>query len=515
MITQNDVEQRQEAPSSAAFSTGRRVALRIVRRLGRGRAIVVVVSLMCAYAAYFSYFAILKHLSFHSFAYDLGIFTQYFWMTLNGHGLFYTSVLESSMFAWHFQPILFLILPLYALWPHPETLLVLQSVFLALGALPVFLIARDRLGEVAGVVFAGLYLLYPALHGVNSFDFHPVALAIPMLLWLFWALRQGRYRQAFVWAVLAMMCKENVTLVVVFLGFYWWYVARGDSSFDSNWRALPLQREAVAPLLLSTFGAVWFVVAVGVVIPHFSLSGAYPYFSRYGYGFSVTMLLFDSTLKAQYLHALLSPLGFVPLLSPPALLIAAPILAQNLLTSHLDQCRIVYHYSALIIPWVFVAAVQGVRRVASIGGVRQPETTRWLLAILVLCSVFATLLVSPSPLALDYPMPRLGPHESVLNDAIAMIPDSASVYTQNDRFSHVCERRFAYVHLPQPGVNMFEFYGGRYDFILMDTTSEQCTLDFATQESLNTLESEYGIYASGDGVCLYKRGYDGETLDLL
>ena len=48
----------------------------------------------------------------------------------------------------------------------------------------------------------------------------------------------------------------------------------------------------------------------------------------------------------------------------------------------------------------------------------------------------------------------------------------------------------------------------------MDTTSEQCTLDFATPASLERLDREYGVYAQGDGVILYRRGYHGESIDL-
>ena len=113
---------------------------------------------------------------------------------------------------------------------------------------------------------------------------------------------------------------------------------------------------------------------------------------------------------------------------------------------------------------------------------------------------------------LDHAMPRVTSHHMVVQEAIGLIPEDASVYTQNDRFPHICERVHAYVHLPKPGLNFFEFHGGDYDYILADSTSEQCMLHWGSQASLERLEEEYGVYAEGDGVYLYKRGYEGEPL---
>ena len=119
-----------------------------------------------SYTIFFSWYSILKHYAFLTTAFDLGIFDQALWSTLHGKFLYTTLHGEeaSVTFAHHFQPILLLILPIYAVYQSPETLLVLQSFFLALGALPIYWIARKKLNELAGLVFSASYLLYPALH---------------------------------------------------------------------------------------------------------------------------------------------------------------------------------------------------------------------------------------------------------------------------------------------------------------------------------------------------------------
>ena len=109
-------------------------------------------------------------------------------------------------------------------------------------------------------------------------------------------------------------------------------------------------------------------------------------------------------------------------------------------------------------------------------------------------------------------MPRLTSHQATLQQAISLIPEDASVYTHNDLFPHICQRLHAYATIPEQGLDFFEFYGGNYDYILVDLTSEQSILRWGSKQSLERLESEYGIYAQGDGIYLYKRDYHGEAL---
>jgi len=479
------------------------------------RPVLIVLVLMAVYAAYFSYYTILKHYAFQSYAFDLGIFMQYMWSTVQGEAVLYASILESPCFAWHFQPVLFLIVPLYGLFPHAETLLVLQSVVLALGALPVYWLARDELGARVGVVFAGLYLLYPALHGVNSFDFHPVALAIPILLFCFYAFKTKRYGWGMALAVLAMMCKENVSLVIVFMGLYWWlWVEMRKGLARLELRSLPKQREVLYPLCMSVVGAIWLLLAINVVIPHFSLSGEYPWFHRYGTTGILGNLPADAIHKLWYLDYLFAPLLFVPLLSPPTLLIGLPVFAQNLLAVDANMYSIGFQYSSLLIPWLFLASIYGAKYLSTVQGKVVDAIRNRLLQILVVSTIVMTLLVSPSPVALGREMPSMTQHHTILRTAIELIPEDASVYTQNDVFPHVCHRMHAYAHIIVRPPDFFEFYDGNYDYVLADSTLAQSILKWGSQASLERLEREYGVYAEGDGVYLYKRGYEGEPLKL-
>jgi len=79
------------------------------------------------------------------------------------------------------------------------------AVAIALGALPVVWLARKHLrSDHAALGFAFAYLLYPATEWLTLNEFHPVALACPLLLYAFWYLDEDRLAAFTVFALLAL-----------------------------------------------------------------------------------------------------------------------------------------------------------------------------------------------------------------------------------------------------------------------------------------------------------------------
>ena len=183
-------------------------------------ALVVVWVLVALYALTFSAIAIRRHDTFRTHGFDLGNVDQAVWNTAHGRPLAFTNMDPvQNRLALHFEPILLLIAPSYWLYASPKTLLVIQAAVVALGALPAFWLARDRLrSRLAGVAFALAYLLFPALEAANVFDFHAVSLAAPLLLFAFYYLQKREYRWFAVFAVLATGCNEEIAPIVMLLG---------------------------------------------------------------------------------------------------------------------------------------------------------------------------------------------------------------------------------------------------------------------------------------------------------
>jgi len=134
---------------------------------------------------YFGLYANQRHLAFETGAFDVGVYTQPLWNFIHGHD-FAVSIIEDNgpiRWATHVEPILFLIAPLYWLWPDPRTLLWLQVAGLTLAALPLYALAVRRLqNEWTALVIVLAYFLMPATEAVTLFDFHAVTFAPLFLL---------------------------------------------------------------------------------------------------------------------------------------------------------------------------------------------------------------------------------------------------------------------------------------------------------------------------------------------
>ena len=93
----------------------------------------------------------------------------------------------------HVDPLLALLAPLWVLWPSPLALALVQIVVVALGALPVFWLARLHTGSerIAGLL-ALTYLAYPWVATSAVAAIHPVTFAITSLLFCIWFLETDR-----------------------------------------------------------------------------------------------------------------------------------------------------------------------------------------------------------------------------------------------------------------------------------------------------------------------------------
>lgn len=323
---------------------------------------------MIVYTLDMSRQAVLRYEVFQATAFDLGNLDQVLWNTIHGRLFQFTNQAidwygPPTRLAVHFEPIILPLSLLYAFHADPRILLVFQTLVLASGALPVFLLTRYFLPEwpLLGALMAVAYLLAPALLGVNIFDFHPVALATPLLLYAILALTYRRYGWFILACVLAAATKEDVPLNIALLGILvvWKY---------------KLPRLGT---LLIIGGFLWSALAFLVIIPHFYPGAQHNNFwYRYEQlgsspGTAIVniilhpWLLFTTFItldRLYYLAGLVRSSGFLPLLAPEWLIAALPTLAVNLLSTDVNTYSGVYQYNAAIIPFVMIAAIHGTRR---------------------------------------------------------------------------------------------------------------------------------------------------------
>ncbi len=359
-----------------------------------------------AFGVGFSTVAVLRHRAFASGRFDLGNMTQAVSSTANGDVLSVTDVHgeQISRLGSHFDPILALLAPLWLLWPSPELLLVVQAGAVAAGALPVFWLARAHLGsDRPAAALALAYLLYPPVQWLTASDFHPVALACPLLLFAWWFLDRRRLVPFALCAAAAVATKEHVGLVVAAMGI---------------WYGLRYREPRTGAAIAVVAGAVALLAAL-VVVPHFAPSGTSAFESRYD-----SPSLDGRDLS--YLAALLLPLGLVPLAAPLALLPALPELLLNLLSSTITQTSVKTHYAATATPALLAAAVYGVERIG--------ERAAYLVA---LAAGGGMLLLGPiGRVDID-----ADAHDAAARRALTVVPDEAAVSATNALGSHLSERR--------------------------------------------------------------------------
>src|SRR5438270_4999825 len=371
----------------------------------------------------------------------MGNMIQAVWSTAHGHPLRVTDLQgdQISRLAAHVDPILVLFAPLWRVWPSANMLLVAQALAVGLGAFPVYWLARKQLASApAAVAFAVAYLLYPATGWLTLNEFHPVALATPLLLFAFWFLDEDRLLPFGLCAVAAAACKEEIPFVVA--GFGVWY-------------AITRRRWTIGAVIAGA-GVAWAAIATADVIPHFNHGQSSGFYTRYSEvggtpgGIVRTAVLHPVRLiRAAFtlrdLHYVLDlgwPLAFLFLLSPLVLVAALPELAINLLSATTTQTSIHFHYTAGLIPPLVIAAVFGAKRIG-----------RWAVPVAML-AVLAALVGNyrrgpipgwrhlPGGQQFQATAQRVADHDRIADRALSLIPHSAVVSATNTPGGHLPAR---------------------------------------------------------------------------
>jgi uncharacterized membrane protein len=407
---------------------------------------VLVGAAVAAYAAGFGALSLLRQRAFETGRFDLGNMTQAVWSTAHGHPLAVTDLRGDQILrlAAHVDPILVLLAPLWWLWPSPDLLLVVQAVAIALGAIAVFRLARKHLGsEHAAAGFALAYLLLPATQWLTLNEFHPVALACPLLLWAFWFLDEDRLLPFAVCALLACASKEEVPLVVAGFGV-WYALSRG-------------RRKTGA--LIAAAGVAWAAVAIGVVIPHFNAGSSSSFYSRYaeigGSPRGVVRTALHHPLRVletafgdrglHYLRDLLAPFAGLFLLAPLVALAALPELALNVLSATPTQTSIHFHYVAGVLPPLVAASVLGAGRLVR----GRPDRAVPVAGVAVAVALGANYLLGAIPLWHRLPGGNdfgataidVTRHDEIAARALRLIPSGAPVSATNSLGAHLSARR--------------------------------------------------------------------------
>jgi len=406
--------------------------------------------LMTIYILYFIGTTFLRYDNFYTGRFDLGNMVQTVWNTIHGRIFELTDPNGTelvSRLAYHADFILIFLAPFYVLWEDPRMLLFIQTVVLALGAIFVYAIGNNVIkNKNLSLTFGTSFLLNPAIQYTNLYDFHPVTLATTFLLGAFYFLLKKRHGLFLLFAVLAALTKEQVWMVTALLGLYA-FIKKDTPSIRSI-------------LIKRTFGLTIFIVSIAIfyyliwhAIPnalgseHFALS----YYSDFGDSpTNIIKSVFASPHKLlstifqkdqlHYLSQLFLPLGFLSLLSPFLLIFALPDLVINLLSNKPQLHQIYYQYSATITPFIFIAAIFGIKNLIT----WFPRLYTFSTLYILLSTFYCAYLFGPLPFAKNpnidmFTKPQK--NKNTIEKFISTISPEYSVAATNNIGAHLSHRQ--------------------------------------------------------------------------
>ncbi len=294
--------------------------------------------------ALYTVFSALQWRSFTAPSWDLGIFTQ----VARQYAHFQAPIVtikgpDYNLLGDHFHPLLVVLGPVFAVFPHAFSLLVVQNALFGLAAAVLTFTAIRLLGPLTGTLFGLAFAFSWGLQGAVEAQFHEIAFAVPLLALSLAAFLQRHWMACLLWAMPLVFVKEDLGLTVAALGL-----------------VLAVRSRRPVGIWLAVWGVGWFALASLVILPLLNPNGAWAYSGS----IDLLGILRDPAALVQpqkgiTLALLLVATGIITVRSPLALVLL-PTLAWRFLSDNAGYWGPTWQYSAVLMPIVFFAALDGI-----------------------------------------------------------------------------------------------------------------------------------------------------------
>ncbi len=411
--------------------------------------IIILFLLIFGYIGTFCTLSLQRHNAFAS-RYDLSNMDQTIWYTLHNHFFQFRHPDNFvSRFSIHADLILVLLSPVYLLWNDVRAILVIQTVMLAIGAIPVYFISMRLLkNKIISLTIVISYLLNPTMQWTNIYDFHGVSFAIPFILSAFYFALIKRWGWYSIFVFLALITKEEISLNIAMMGI-------AIIFYMKNWKM------GFVTVLIG-FG--WFFTMVFGVMPYFTPGGVHWALEKMGTENSnqlpqyilqllkakqlVQTFIFNPT-TIEYYQLLLKPFAYLPILGIPWIFLSAPEIAINIIRK---TDMITFHYGSGITPALVIATIFGIyaisytlRRITFLRQYYLPilySITAILLFIAIRVNYhYSPLPTTPSCSCYIYNVTQ---EDKDFEKILQNIPKDASITSSIEIRPHVSHREFAF-----------------------------------------------------------------------
>jgi uncharacterized membrane protein len=459
------------------------------------------IAFVLVYLAGTTALAILKLRDFGYVGQDIGYFMQCLYTGIHGelfasnqyHDLLYTSTVTSD-FAGHNQPVLFLLLPIYWLYPHAETLFIVRNLCLAASAYPAYQLARHRLAPFPSFAITVAFLLGPAILFQNFYDYAPLSLAgLPLLFTLlFYARRQ--FTPFLASLLLCLFIREDLVIVLFGMGVIALFGRR-----EQKWIAIPL-----------LIGVAWSIISWGLIFPHFRHGATSAVESCFSYlgttpGESLRTIIHHPgtflTHKAiVYVKQVFTQYGVLLPFFSPISLIAFPYLLINVLGDPGCNAAIVFrHYSLIPSILLLPGTIVAIRRIASrpkLGW--KPDAAAFAI---ILASAGATILSLGAP---EINWWNRAPWQAEARKVASQLPPAASVAVPRYMLPFTADRNRIYQTL-----RLLDYYHPNAEYVVVDRDPQRMGITPTWQDHYDQLlahlkdQSQFAVVYSSENFQIY------------
>lgn len=447
--------------------------------------------LFLVFSLVFSLFSIIRHNHFQSQGIDFSIYDQSLWLYSkfeNPHN----TIGNLHDLADRFRPIMLPLSSLYWFTNNERVLLVFQSVILASAVFPIWLLAKNNVPRILAIIIAFLYVDFVGIQSAIAYDFHEMAILPFFLALLFYLIHKESWKSFFVILVICLGIREHVGLLLSTLGFYIWTSKRKGK------------------IALSTFliSILWSLVAIKVAMPFlgqrtyssFVLGGDTLEEALLGYITKPYLIIgqfFYPLEKMSVLFWSFLSFGMIPFVSIQLLPIIIFQFASRFLdTLHPIRWTIYYHYSVELAVLLAVSTIYGVKRL-SIKFKKFTVSPYLIASFLILAHTITNIsLYAPLKNLLKINFYKSAPWMKNNNLILSLVPEDASVATQNNLVPHLSHRKEVYL-LPNTG---------NAEFIIMDLHEGQNEWNFYSQNLKKTKSQFTQIITSGEYKTIYSSG---------
>lgn len=375
---------------------------------------------------------------------DLALYNQSMFNFVHGRGFMEIIWGNRSIFAEHSEFFLIPVSLIYVCWQSPLTLLFIQSIVVALGVIPLYFLARQKLKNgFLPIIICLSYLTFPGILNLSSLvEFRSIIFVIPILFSAFYFYELDKRNIFIILMLLASLVKEEVPLVVATTGLYILIFSKKKK----------INRKIGLIILL--IGTALFFYIIYVFIPSYR-GASYPHFTRFVSGSDNLIVTLKDLLKfnkPEYFHIdkidyffdLFLRLGFFPLFSF-AFLIPLSNWLQCVLSPNPSVISQHWH-NVLIFTFLFISLIYGISNLKRIHKklVNIALSILFLIVIIFGLKCFKNIVVAPLQWRGVFVKTFSIERYDYLMKAIEIIPQDSSVYTTFKLLPYVSSREKVY-----------------------------------------------------------------------